>query len=119
MPDVEVSEHAVHRDWGRLNEQYVRRGEVVLDLSWLRSWSDDLEEMNTGKKGRPYRFPRSLIKFVTFARDVWCLGLRQAEGLLRVLGAMLGFETPSYTTLWKRLTREEAEPVRCVRYAAT
>lgn len=44
----------------------------------------------------------SLIRFVTFARDTWRRALRQAEGLLRVLGAMLGFGAPDYTTLWRR-----------------
>lgn len=58
--------------------------------------------MNANKRGRPYRFPRSLIRFVAFARDVWRLGLRQAEGLLRVLGSIFGFEAPDYTTLWRR-----------------
>jgi transposase len=80
----------------------VRRGEVVLDLSFLASWGEELEEMNANKRGRPFRFPRSLIRFIVFARYVWRLGLRQAEGLLRVLGTMLGFDAPDYTTLWRR-----------------
>ena len=102
MPDDVLSVHGVHRDWGRLNEQYVRRGEVVLDLSFLASWNDELEEMNRGKRGRPYEYPRSLIKFIAFARDVWHLTLRTAEGVLRVLGSVLGFRAPDHTTLWRR-----------------
>lgn len=92
-----------------MNEQYVRRGEVVLDLSWPRSWDSELRSMNANKRGRPFRFPRSLIRFVTFARDVWRLGLRQAEGLLRVLGSVIGFDAPDYTTLWRREIVDELE----------
>lgn len=32
-----------------MNEQYVRRGEVAFDLSFIGSWNDELEEMNSGK----------------------------------------------------------------------
>jgi transposase len=84
-------------------------GEVVLDLSWLRSWNNELKTMNANKRGRPYRFPRSLIRFIAFARDVWRLGLRQAEGLLRVLGSIFNFEAPDYTTLWRREIVDELE----------
>ncbi len=103
------SYEVVKRDWGRLNEQYVRRGEVAADLSWIRSWDEELNEMNSNKKGRPYRFPRSLVRFVRLLRDVWHLALRQAEGLLRALSEALAFEVPDYTTLWHRLVRDEVE----------
>ncbi len=58
--------------------------------------------MNSGKRGRPFAYPRSLIRFITFARDVWHLALRQAEGVLRVLGSIFHFDVPDYTTLWRR-----------------
>lgn len=48
-------------------------------------------------------------------RDVWHLSLRAAQGELRALGAALGFEAPDFTTLWKRSTKEEAEPVAPLR----
>jgi integrase len=39
------------------------------------------------------------------------VSLRAAQGALRALGEALGFEAPDFTTLWKRLIKEEAEPV--------
>ena len=111
MPDDVRLELKVKRAWPRLNEQYVRRGEVVLDLSFLASWSEELNEMNANKRGRPFAYPRSLIRFVTFARDVWRIGLRQAEGVLRVLGSLVGFEAPDYTTIWRRELLDDDELV--------
>lgn len=109
MPDIGVLEPKVQRDLSRLNEQYVRRGEVVLDLSVLASWSEELDGMNCGKKGRPFVYPRSFIKFVTFVRDVQGMTYRAAEGCLRALGEVLGFEAPDYTTLWRREVVEEID----------
>ena len=101
----------VKRDWGGLNEQYVHRGELLGDLAWLASWRSELDEMNSNKRGRPYRFPRSLVRFVRLLRDIWHIALRQAEGLLRALSEALNFEVPDYTTLWHRLVRDEVEEV--------
>ncbi len=105
------SERPVKRRWGALNEQYVRRGEVAFDLSFLSSWNEELEEMNRGKRGSPYRYPRSLVRFVRFIRDVWHIPLRQVEGMLIALAEALDLEVPDHSTLWIRLIREEAEQV--------
>ncbi len=109
MTRTVTTDSVVKRDWGDLNEQYVRRGEVAFDLAFLASWRSELDEMNENKKGRPYRYPRSLVRFVRLLRDVWHLALRQAEGLLRALSDELGFAVPDYTTLWYRLVADEAE----------
>ena len=111
MPDRTGSELKVHSDWHANDERYVRRGELIATMSWLASWRSELEAMNSNKRGRPYRFPRSLVRYVRLQRDVCHLSLRAAQGALRALGDALGFEAPDFTTLWKRLTREEAEPV--------
>lgn len=101
----------VERDWHKIDEQLAHRGEVVADLSWIAAWDEELAAMNARKNGRPYRFPRSLVRFVRLLREVWHLGLRQAEGLLRALGEALAFDVPDYTTLWHRLVRDEADTV--------
>lgn len=109
MPDDAVFGHHVQRDWPRLNEQCVRRGEVIFDLSSLASWRIELDEMNRGKRGRPFEYPRSFISFVKFMRDVQGITYRAAEGVLRVLGSMLGFEAPDYTMIWRREVEEEID----------
>ena len=112
MPDDTSSEHNILSYWHENDERYVRRGELLATMSWLASWRSELDEMNANKRGRPFKFPRSLIRYVRLQRDVWHISLRAAQGALRALGAALGFEAPDFTTLWKRLTREEAVPPR-------
>ena len=71
------------RDWNKTNEELVVRGEFLLDLNWVKSWDKEVEEMNKGKRGRPYEFPESLIKL----QAVWnqWVGVRQVEGITRKL----------------------------------
>ncbi|GBC71789.1 hypothetical protein HRbin02_01577 [Candidatus Calditenuaceae archaeon HR02] len=37
--------------WGRVDERLIRRGEIILDLRFVRSYSDELRELNYGKRG--------------------------------------------------------------------
>lgn len=71
------------RNWKKYNEELVVRGEFLLDMDWVKSWDKELKEMNTGKPGRPYEFPESLIKL----QAVWnqWIGYRQVKGLTRKL----------------------------------
>jgi len=56
-----------NRDWKTYNHQLIKRGEFLLDLDWVKGWNDELEAMNDGKIGKPYRFPNSLIQ----VQGVW------------------------------------------------
>jgi len=71
------------RNWKVCNEDYVVRGEFLLDMDWIKSWDKELAEMNLGKIGSPYKFPESLIKL----QAVWnqWVGVRQVEGVTRKL----------------------------------
>lgn len=72
------------RDWHTYNEQLVTRGEFLLDLGWVENWHFELEQMNEGKVGRPYLFPKSLIEFqgVLHAKKI---NYRMIEGMTKKL----------------------------------
>jgi len=75
------------RDWHICNEQLVKRGEILLDLDFVRNWDSELEGMNAGKRGAPYQFPESLIQL----QALWHakqLPYRMIEGLTRELAWM-------------------------------
>lgn len=97
------------RNWSRYNEHLVSRGELCLDLEWVRGWREELEGMNRGKRGKPFLFPDSMIRFVDTAMRVMGIPFRQMEGFLRGLSSMIGIRVPDYTTLWRRVTRRRVE----------
>jgi hypothetical protein len=71
------------RDWPKVNEEITVRGEFLLDLDWAKSWDEELETMNNGKRGKPYEFPESLIRL----QAVWnqWVGVRGVKGITRKL----------------------------------
>lgn len=74
------------RNWPEYNEELVVRGEFLLDTEWVGSWSDELAEMNEGKRGKPYAFPESLIKL----QGMWhqWIDYRGIEGVTRKMAEL-------------------------------
>jgi len=52
------------RLWEIVNEIYVVRGEFLFDLDFVKSWDQELIEMNEGKRGAPFQFPESFINWL-------------------------------------------------------
>src|SRR3989338_6112000 len=69
------------RDWKKVNEMYIVRGEFLLDLDFVKSWDKELKEMNDGKRGAPYQFPESFIELLA----VWgqWVSNRYLQGITR------------------------------------
>lgn len=101
------------RDWPAYCEELILRGEFLLDLDWVSSWDGELQRMNSGKAGAPYRFPHTLIEL----QAVWAqmLDYRSLEGLTRRLsdmGVLPDFD--DFTTIWRRV-RQVSTVVRLPR----
>jgi len=89
------------RNWRKVNEAYVKRAIFYLDFNWVESWSNELADMNKGKRGALFQFPNSLIKL----QAVWLnfFSYRGAEGITRQLvnlGLLPKFN--DYSTIQRR-----------------
>ncbi|MGQ9587912.1 MAG: IS5 family transposase [Thermoplasmata archaeon] len=80
-----------------------------MELSWVSSWNDELRRINHGKRGRPFAFPDSLVRFVEELRAALGMPLRQLEGLLAALSRLLPLKPPDYSTIWHRLRRTDIQ----------
>ena len=65
------------------NEQLVVGGKFYLDFDFVMNWQTELEEMNRGKVGAPFRFPESFMKW----QEVWhqFVDYRRLGGIARSL----------------------------------
>ena len=96
------------RDWKVTNERLVVRGEFLLDLDWVKSWDKELEEMNKGKRGHPYEFPESLIKFQAVLSQ-W-IAYRGLEGVARKLEEHnLISKHNDYSSAYRRIVKMDSE----------
>lgn len=84
----------------------VAQFEAVRDLFDLRNWvprfQKDLEEMNKGKKGRPFQFGDLMVKWISEVMSLLSLDFRKAAGLTAGIFAYAGLESPSYSRLYER-----------------
>ena len=98
------------RDWKQINEALVRRGELLLDLDFVKGWENELEGMNKGKEGAPFRYPDSFIHFLLFMYVYLHLPYRQLEGGTKALARYVkGLKVPDHSSIqW----RAEKLPVK-------
>ncbi|MBL7100780.1 MAG: IS5/IS1182 family transposase [Nanoarchaeota archaeon] len=96
------------RDWKVVNDEWVVRGEFLLDLDWVKSWGKELRRMNKNKVGAPYEFPESLIRL----QAVWgqWVDYRGLEGITRKLckyGLIPKYN--DFSTIHRRITKMETD----------
>mgnify|MGYP001071846939 CR=1 FL=1 len=95
-------------DWPSYNGALVRRGEILLNLGLLRSWGDELEEMNRDREGARYRYPRVLIGLQASIRACFRLPYRQLEGFTRALSRWEPrLVAPDFSTSCRRVKEAE------------
>ena len=94
------------RDWRRINEGLVKRGEILLDPRILDRWNIELEKMNTGKEGGQYVYPEIFIRLLGYMHLLFHLPYRQTEGFLKALRRFDSrIQVPDYSTIDRRVNR--------------
>ena len=98
------------RDWKRINEALVRRGELLLNLDFMKGWGSELEAMNKGKEGALFRYPDSFIRLLLFMHVYLHLPYRQLEGFTKALARYVkALKVPDHSSIqW----RAETFPVK-------
>lgn len=91
----------------QIDARYVARGEAM-PIKDDPAWGPELEDMNRGKRGRPFTYADGLINSIGIFRLMITTPYRQCEG---AAGTMLGKENvPHFTTLCRRLNRMKLVP---------
>jgi len=97
------------RNWKGYNEELVKRGEIFISIDFIKNWKKELEKMNKNKKGRPYQYSESFMKFLAFLHIAF-LPFRQLEGFLTGLSRYIPeIKAADYTTIFKRLKKIKIE----------
>jgi hypothetical protein len=94
------------RDWRRVNEGLVKRGEILLDLRILDRWDSELAEMNKEKEGGQYVYPEIFVRLLGYVRVLFHLPYRQTEGFLKALRRFdARIQVPDYSTIDRRVNK--------------
>jgi hypothetical protein len=95
------------RNWRELDRKYIQRGGIIALISkkCIRDWNKEIEEMNRGKNGGQYRYPKSLILLCALLHIIWRMPYRVIEGYLRAWFECEGIElpVPDHTQISRRV----------------
>jgi transposase len=103
-------------DWRKTDERLIRRGELILELSFVENHQNELDAMNHGKEGRPYKLTPTYIQFLTAFRILYGVPYRQLEGFTRSLHKLIP-QLPSgdYSGLRKRSLTLNPDPYQALK----
>jgi len=103
-------------DWKATDERLIRRGELILDLGFLRSHGKELEEMNRGRPGPRYKHTNSYIQLLSAVRYLYGMPYRQLEGFTRGLHRLVPeLQQADYSGIRKRIFCLPVDPYRHLR----
>jgi len=103
-------------DWRKTDERLIRRGELILELSFVENYQTELDAMNHGKEGRPYKLTLTYIQFLTAFRILYSVRYRQLEGFTRALHKLVPQLPPGdYSGLRKRSLGLDPDPYMALR----
>ena len=88
------------------NYAKVDTGRLVGDLrEWIPLFAADLEDMNRGKRGRPYDYSDALILWLMTYMSFSSMDFRGAIGLFGPVLEHFGIAVPSFTRFFERSTK--------------
>jgi len=103
-------------NWRETDERLIRRGELILELSFVENYQNELDAMNHGKEGRPYKLTPTYIQFLTAFRILYSVPYRQLEGFTRALHKLVPQPPPGdYSGLRKRSLALDPDPYMALR----
>lgn len=100
------------RNWNLYNERLGKRGEVIsLFLHKKEELRRELRKTNKEKRGRPFKYPASLVEAGFNLKCVFHFGYRQIEHFLRDVCRFLRIKVPNFRTFWRRVDVMEKHPI--------
>ena len=102
--------------WKETDERLIRRGELVLDLEFVKNQGGELEEMNRGRPGPRYRIANNYVQLLAVVRYLFQMPYRQLEGFTRGLhGLVPELPQADYSGIRRRILGLDVDPYGSLR----
>ena len=103
-------------NWRKTDQRLIRRGELILELSFVENYQNELDAMNHGKEGRPYKLTPTYIQFLTAFRILHSVPYHQLEGFTKALHRLVPQLPPGdYSGLRKRSLNLNPDPYQALK----
>jgi hypothetical protein len=98
-------------DWKETDKRLIRRGELILDPSLLKSHEQELKTMNKSRRSRPYLLANTYIQLLSAVRYLYQMPYRQLEGFTHNLHTLVpALPTGDYSGLRRRILSLPVDP---------
>ena len=95
----------LNKSWHEYNESLIERGRILMDIGFLRSSNREIKNMNKGKVGAPFEYPRTYIQFLAFIKIGFKISYRTVQGIIRGLSDYLRIKEIHFTQIRRRILR--------------
>jgi hypothetical protein len=93
------------RNWSTYNESLIERGNILMDIGFIKSQRKELSDINRNKVGRPFLYPDSYVQFLAFLKTGFSISYRTVQGIVRGLAEYIRIEEIHFTQLRRRINR--------------
>jgi hypothetical protein len=76
-------------EWNAVDERFIKRGELLLSLDFLKGYELELSIKNDCKVGHPFKITNRYIEFLMVVRYLFSMPYRQIEGFTRALNRLI------------------------------
>ena len=76
---------------------------LLLSVDFLENWGKQLAELNSGKVGKPFRYPQGLMEYAGLLHSYIHLGFRQVKGIFITINKQEPrLKVPAYSQICRR-----------------
>ncbi len=94
-----------NKSWHDYNESLIERGRVLIDLDFIRSYNEDIKNMNKNKVGAPFQYSDNYIQFLAFLKIGFKIPYGTVQGIVRGLSEYVRIEELHFTHIRRRILK--------------
>ena len=84
-------------------DKYTKEVLLYFSFDFLKTWEEEIKQLNENKQGRKFQYPKSLIEFCGKIKFIFRIGWRQVKGILLSLSKWIPLpEVPSKSQINNR-----------------
>jgi len=88
-----------------VSKRHIVRGELIIEMDFIKNYHKELNLMNLKKEGRPFKLSEHYIHFLAAIRHVYDMPYRKLERFASRLGDIVGLPSGDYTGLRRRMMK--------------
>ena len=94
-----------NKSWHDYNESLIERGRVLIDLDFIRSYNEDIKNMNKNKVGAPFQYSDNYIQFLAFLKIGFKIPYSPVQGIVSGLSEYVRIEELHFTHIRRRILK--------------